>query len=170
MHLRFMLHLYKIQLEGGRHFLHEHPASARSWKDPVMTSMLKDPRIGTVVSDQCMYGLVTPGPDGCPTPAKKPTRWASSSQPMLDRLSKRCDHSHVHQPLMSGRAAAAAYYPAGLVTNILRGMRDTADLSWRSSEETDARLNSAMAHAGKLQDMPVFNLAATMSEIDANDQ
>ena len=56
MHLRFMLHLYKIQLDGGRHFLHEHPATARSWQDDQMVKMLRHPRVGTTVSDQCEYG------------------------------------------------------------------------------------------------------------------
>ena len=70
---------------------------------------------------------------------------------------------------MSGRAAAVVYYTAGLVTNILKGMRDTADLAWRCTEDTDARLESAMAHVGKLQDLPIANLVATMGDIEADE-
>ena len=33
MHLHFMMGIYRIQIDGGRHFLHEHPASATSLND-----------------------------------------------------------------------------------------------------------------------------------------
>ena len=32
MHLHFVAGLYKLQIDGGRHFLHEHPATATSWQ------------------------------------------------------------------------------------------------------------------------------------------
>ena len=32
-HLRFVVSLYQYQLSEGRHFLHEHPAGALSWKE-----------------------------------------------------------------------------------------------------------------------------------------
>ena len=65
---------------------------------------------------------------------------------------------------MGGRAAAAAYYPNELVLNILRGMRDTADLAWRSSHEEDASVMEATAMAGALRNEPTFNLAAAMKD------
>ena len=65
-------------------------------------------------ADQCMYDLVTPDGDGADIPAKKPTGFLSSSWCILDGLSLRYDGSHVHQHLMSGRAAAAALYPPAL--------------------------------------------------------
>ena len=99
-HLRFVIGLYKIQLDGGRHFLHEHPETATSWKDPSMEKLLKENGVSSIVSDQCEYGLMTPGPDGVPMPAKKPTKWASSSPHMLKRLSKRCQKNHVHRQLV----------------------------------------------------------------------
>ena len=84
-HLRFVVGLYMIQLTNGRHFLHEHPETASSWSDPSILELLSMPRVSSVVSDQCEYGLLTPGPGGVPMPAKKPTRWASSSPHMLKR-------------------------------------------------------------------------------------
>ena len=39
-HLHFVISLYKIQLDEGRHFLHEHPQGARSWQDIHMRSCL----------------------------------------------------------------------------------------------------------------------------------
>ena len=126
-HLHFVVGLYKLQLEGGRHFLHEHPATASSWQDTWMEKLMQHKGVATVVSDQCEYGLLTPGPDGQPTPAKKPTRWMSSSPHMLKRLSRRCQGDHANQHLVGGRAKLAENYPIELITEILRGMRDTAD-------------------------------------------
>ena len=128
MHLHFVIGIYKLQLDGGRHFLHEHPAGATSWADEWMQRLMEHPKVSSVVSDQCEYGLLTTNGDGVPTPAKKPTRWMSSSAMMLKRLSRRCSGKHVHQHLVGGRAKAAEDYSVQLVTGILRGMRDTADL------------------------------------------
>ena len=88
-HLHFVISLYRIQLDNGRHFLHEHPESALSWADPWMAALLKDPRVKNVVSDQCEYGLVSPDSTGALVPAKKPTRWATTSEQMVKRLSTR---------------------------------------------------------------------------------
>ena len=41
-HLKFVIGLYKIQLEGGKPFLHGHTETATSWHDPVMDHLLKD--------------------------------------------------------------------------------------------------------------------------------
>ena len=90
LHLHFVVSLYRIQLLSGRHFLHEHPAGATSWNDDWIKKLLNHPKVSAVVSDQCEYGRLTPDANGTPTPAKKPTRWMSSSPHMLKRLSKRC--------------------------------------------------------------------------------
>ena len=34
LHLRFTMELYRVQVEGGRYFVHEHPAYAGSWGEP----------------------------------------------------------------------------------------------------------------------------------------
>ena len=168
-HLHFVISLYKLQLDEGRHFLHEHPQGASSWKDVQMLKLLNHPRVKTTVSDQCQYGLVTPGPGGDMMPAKKPTKWASSSPQMLARLSKRCAGDHEHQHLMGGRAAQAAFYPPPLVTNILRGMRDTAD-SEHVEAEHDYEMNVAMLRAGSLQDIPAYSLKSAYRESDMSHQ
>ena len=107
LHLHVVIGLYQLQVEEGRHFLHEHPAGASSWQDPWMERLVMHPKVSSVVSHQCEYGLLTPNEDGVPTPAKKPTRWMSSSPHMLQRLSRRCQGMHVHQHLVGGRAKAA---------------------------------------------------------------
>ena len=55
-HLHFMISLYRIQLEEGRHFLHEHVASASSWRDNELLCLLKHGRVNVVTMDQCAYG------------------------------------------------------------------------------------------------------------------
>ena len=39
-HLHFVISLYHIQIAEGRHFLHEHPQGATSWRDPRMVRLL----------------------------------------------------------------------------------------------------------------------------------
>ena len=74
-HLHFVIYLYHIQLAEGPHFLQR----ATSWKDPRMLRLLKHPKVGTTVADQCMYGLTTKDANGKEVKAKKPTQWASSA-------------------------------------------------------------------------------------------
>ena len=126
-HLRFMIDLYKIQIENNRFFLHEHPSSASSWDDPRMVSLLEMDGVSQVISDQCEYGLLTPDASGKPTPARKPTQWASNSPWMLKRLSTRCSGKHKHQALEGGRAKKAELYPLKLILTMIRGIRDTID-------------------------------------------
>ena len=127
-HLAFVISLYRKQLLQGGHFLHEHPASALSWKEPAMAALARDPLIHCVVADQCMYGLDTPSEKDRSKlmPAMKPTRFMTSSPQMAAELGQRCDRSHVHQQLVGGRAAKAAFYPLGLIRAILNGIRNTA--------------------------------------------
>ena len=41
-HIAFMAGIYREQLRHGRHFLREHPATATSWRGPVMEALLRD--------------------------------------------------------------------------------------------------------------------------------
>ena len=56
-HVKFCCMLYKEQLKRGRHFLHEHPWSAGSWKMPCIDELMKDSRVSTVRSDLCKFGM-----------------------------------------------------------------------------------------------------------------
>ena len=159
-HLRFVIGIYMIQISNGRHFLHEHPETASSWADPAMVDLLSLPKVSSVVSDQCEYGLLTPGPGGVPMAAKKPTRWASSSPHMLKRLSKRCSKTHEHQQLQGGRAKACENYPIELITEILRGIRDTADHEEEWGDECVSSLDAKVMSAALLHDMSCSSLVA----------
>ena len=130
-----------------------------------MVRLLGHRLVNVAVADQCMYGLVTKGANGEEVAAKKPTQWASTSPHMLKRLSTRCDGTHTHQHLIGGRAAAAAYYPPKLITQILRGMRDTADAAHKESEWTP-EMSVAMIHAAMHHDQPATSLVAAYRESD----
>ena len=43
-HMRFVIQLYREQLDNGRYFLHEHPANATSWRLDFVEELLNAPR------------------------------------------------------------------------------------------------------------------------------
>ena len=66
-HIRFCCTLYMYQLMG-KHFLHEHPWTARSWNLDCIQSM-SDPRVQLVQGHMCQFGMLThvdekPGENG----------------------------------------------------------------------------------------------------------
>ena len=154
-HLAFMASLYRKQILRGKYFLHEHPATALSWKEDAITQLSKLPSVYTTVADQCMYGLTSPtGADGTERlPSMKPTRFMTNSIHMQAKLSTRCDRSHKHQQLVGGRCAEAAFYPLGLIKAILSGMQATTQadqLQDQMHEERKALLAAITDSAGKI--------------------
>ena len=124
LHLRFVCSLYRRQLARGKYFLHEHPASAMSWKEEDIASLARLPMTQTVTMHQCQYGLVTPSVDDPEQllPALKPTKWLTNSSIMASLLSQKCDGSHQHQHLVGGRCKDASFYPVPIVKAILKGI------------------------------------------------
>ena len=123
-HLRFCSLLYQHQLRRGRHFLHEHPWGASSWKVDCIEDLLADPRVFTVETHMCRFGMTShirerDGPRGL---VKKPTGFMTSSRCIAAQLDSRCDGSHEHVHLVGGRASAAQVYPDELCRSILRGV------------------------------------------------
>ena len=49
----------------------------------------------------------------------------TNAGPMAKPLQRRCQKDHEHQPLVSGRRAAAAIYPVELIRTIIKGFRNT---------------------------------------------
>ena len=129
MHLQFMVSLYQLQMDAGRFFVHEHPATALSWDERCIVKLLAHCDVHLVKAHQCQFGLSTPGPDGEPMPALKPTKFMTNSVPMAKVLSRTCKWDHVHQPLTSGRCAAAAFYPMPLVRAMIKGIRLQKNMS-----------------------------------------
>ena len=100
-HLRFCAERYRKQVNASRHLLHEHPASAVSWREPYINASAEDHKVFTALCDQCQFGLMTNSADGSSKKlAMKPTSFLTSSQPMAEGEGKRCDQSHKHQHLV----------------------------------------------------------------------
>ena len=57
--MEFIAEIYKIQIDGGRYILHEHPAGASSWKLKAIVDIKSMEDVEEVVTDQCMIGLTT---------------------------------------------------------------------------------------------------------------
>ena len=57
MHLEFAAELYEIQSNAGRYDLHEHPASASSWKEPVIQTLIGNHGGILTVAHLCQYGM-----------------------------------------------------------------------------------------------------------------
>ena len=144
-HLNFVASLYRKQMLKGKFFLHEHPASAASWKESSIASLAALSSVYTTVAHQCMYGLTTPTTDGQRAPAMKATRFMTNSVFMSRHLSKVCDHLHAHQQLSGGRCADAAFYPLPLVKAIINGMSDTTDHLKRCASQADEAIDTIAA-------------------------
>ncbi len=128
-HLRFVCELYKLQLDGGRYFLHVNPDQATSWQRTSIVDILQDERVKIAASDQCQYGQRS----RCGDPVRKPTGWMSNSPEILKKLSKRCHgrrgacsrRGGGRHATASGRLAReAAVYPFKLCRAILEGCRN----------------------------------------------
>ena len=95
----------------GKYFLHEHPATALSWKEEEIAALASKPSVHLVTMHQCQYGLVTPSHDepGKMVPALRPTKWLTNSSIMASQLDKKCKFDHKHQHLVGGRCKDAAF-------------------------------------------------------------
>ena len=57
--LKFASEVYKVQNDHGRLFLHEHPLTAKSWKEESITKIMELTSVHKVNLDMCCYGLTT---------------------------------------------------------------------------------------------------------------
>ena len=130
-HLDFVMELYREQVEGGRFFLHEHPASASSWMEQCVNEIRELEGVDVVTADQCQYGSEVQYGFARGAPVKKPTSFMSNAPALLAELRKRCQgHGGAcsrpkggrHQ-ICEGRVARdAAKYSKQLCRAILKGM------------------------------------------------
>jgi hypothetical protein len=120
--LIFAVAVYALQVRAGRHFLHEHPETATSWRHPAIVKLRAKPGVDAVVAHMCQFGMTTSTAGGGQAPVKKPTRFMSSSPAILEALTRRCRGDHEHAPLLGGtRARDAAVYPPELCSAIAQG-------------------------------------------------
>ena len=123
-HLKFVMKIYKMQLQEKRLFLHEHPSEASSWYMTEVQEVKVMEGVSVAIADQCMYGLKTWSTDKrkADTPARKRTKFMSNSTCILNELNRTCDGKHKHQELTNGRAKKAAIYPVKLCKVIICGI------------------------------------------------
>ena len=122
-HLKFVAELYLEQMNQGRYFLHEHPASASSWKEPEITELASYPNAYVVTADLCMYGMMSKDPHGEGL-AKKPTKFLTNSACLAKSLSIRCSGDHRHVALIGGRAKSCEVYPRKLCEAMVIGLKN----------------------------------------------
>ena len=58
-HVEFCCTLYREKMRHGRHFLHEHPWSARSWGLPCVHEILSHPSVELVQGHMCQFRMTT---------------------------------------------------------------------------------------------------------------
>ena len=126
-HLEFSTKLYKIQIEVGRYFLHEHPHTASSWYETCIQQILKKEGVMHVVGDQCMYGPKTTcnGQEG---PARKRIGFMTNSVCIAQQFQRRCPNTanqviHKHIVLEDGRTRKAQIYPREVCRAICEGLQ-----------------------------------------------
>ena len=122
-HVEFCCIIYKMQLAGGRHFLHEHPWGARSWDMKCIQELMEDWRVMISKADLCLFGLETTDGQGEMGPARKRTGFMTSSWTVAEELQRTCDgKGHAHNPLLERRAKGAEVYPPELCRAICKGI------------------------------------------------
>ena len=117
--LEFAMEICRIQHEGNRHLVYEHPASADSWTQECVKSIAEMPNVLVTSADQCQYGLKD---RISRKPHKKHSKFMTNSNNIAKRLSKRCSGNHEHQVLEGkvkiggesiSRTKLAEQYPDG---------------------------------------------------------
>ncbi|CAK0838302.1 unnamed protein product [Prorocentrum cordatum] len=127
-HLVFCAERYKEQIKAGRLFLHEQPASSRSWRLWMIREIAEMPGVHYVECDQCAYGLWCTDAVG-PALVKKPTGWLTNSAEIARELTRRCPGCARHcQTVGLGRRGMRIIerYPPKFVAAVLRGLRREA--------------------------------------------
>ena len=121
MQLNFAVELYRMQLDAGRLFLHEHPLHSTSWDLQSMDDLMKDPRVIAVTAHQCMLGQARRDATGDWVPVKTPTRFLTNSPAIAARLDVQCDRSHPRALLGGPARGESRGVPPGALQGHLRG-------------------------------------------------
>ena len=90
-HIICFVELYCMQIEGRRHFVHEHPDKSKAWEMPEVQQLLLRPEVGSTTLHMCAFGMSAVDELGT-APVKKPTIVMSTSEEVLQRVSKICSN------------------------------------------------------------------------------
>ena len=96
-HMKFCIELYEMQVQAHWYFLHEHPASASSWKMKEMVSLMMAVGVDAVTFNMCRFGMVA-ARNGEEGPVRKRTKAVSNSWEVLKRLDKKCPNAGEKAP------------------------------------------------------------------------
>ena len=108
-------------MSNGLYFLHEHPATASSWKNKHVMDILDRPEVQRIVSPMCAFGMMQEDEEG-EALVKKDTAFMTNSRAIAERLERKCGKDHRHIVLIGGRAKRAEVYPEELCRQIIRGL------------------------------------------------
>ena len=126
LHLQWCCYLYRKQVARGAYFLHEHPNSATSWREPCVLGVLSLNGGKRIRADQCMHGQESQQGN----PLKKPTGFMSNAPCLLDALNRRCfgrkglcsrPSGGRHQDCLGNVARRAAIFSDDMCEVILSG-------------------------------------------------
>ena len=128
--LKTSCELYKKRIEKGRYFLHEHPKTAKSWKENCVKEISEMENVEIVEGPMCRWKMIGRDASG-EGYIRRPTCWMTNSPELAKTLrgictndlqgSKREWHRHIH--LVNGRAKMARVYPPVLVRAILQALK-----------------------------------------------
>ena len=118
----FAVEVAELQMRSGRLFAFEHPLTACSWALESLKRLRETSGVFDVVCDMCCFGLKSSDEVGEGF-AKKPTRVLTNCEPIRDMLMRRCDKTHRHVQLVSGRAGPAQEYTAEFCRAIIEGLK-----------------------------------------------
>eukprot|EP00435_Cladocopium_sp_Y103_P074255 s37_g47.t1 len=118
--LNFCFQVAQFQLDAGRHFWLEQPATASSLATHGAKCLLDQVGVFLAQFDQCAAGLSV----AYDMLSKKPTSCITNHVGLIVELSKlQCSRDHKHIQLQGGLPLKAQDYPDGLVHALLRGIR-----------------------------------------------
>eukprot|EP00971_Amphidinium_carterae_P220004 4367367-Amphidinium_carterae.2 len=128
-HLYICVKAFWRQVEKGKFFLHEAPATALSWKDPAIVELMQAEGVQVVQGPMCRWKMQQEQ-NGEIGYIRKETKWMTNDPHLAQVLAGTCANFqadprgwHRHILLVGGRARAAQKYPPLLVKAILRSIR-----------------------------------------------
>ena len=121
-HIEFCCSLYKFQMSQGRHFLHEHPWNASSWKLPCIEEMMDTVGVYKIRADLCQFNLRARSYDK-EQDGKLLKKPKTSSSHLVEELGQTCTGQNQHGQCKGGGVpAAAAEYTKELCIAMCKGL------------------------------------------------
>ena len=100
--VRFCLELYATRIAEKRHFLHEHPWGASSWKLKCIQDLLKLPNVRLACGDQCPFGQGQMAKGWLDRHdfmlARKRTGWLTNVEEIADAVAVKCCNDNPQCP------------------------------------------------------------------------